>query len=260
MLLDIGTLIRVQLFGAQRGKIMKKIVSLTSFGSRINLTLPKALDSIQKQLDFKPDCIMLYLTDSDFSTFNKERFKDIDNLEVQSVPDYKSYKKYFALADKRFNKDLVWIIDDDSLYCDYDYNSFVEAYGKHKDNEAIYAFNVWQVNNFEDNFYNNKVSKAGLVKKRFVLGDNKFIMPNVMRIDEEFIADAFKISPTCDDTFFSAYIQKQKTNVYQIELPEGMTRNFIQLDVPKNSIKLIDINKPIIKANLKRNFEYFNLI
>lgn len=239
---------------------MRNIVSLTSFGKRITSTLPQTLDSINKQIDFKPDCILLYLAESDYKLLNKNVLSRFDCLDIRVVSDYRSFKKYYALADREFDNDLIWIIDDDLYYRDFNYSAFKGTYDKYKNRDAVYAFNAWQVKDFNENFYENKIVKSGLLKGKFIIGSDKFFPPNVMRINEPFIQNAFEFSPTCDDTFISPYLMHEKIDVYKIKLPDNEDKNYNQLDIPSNTIKLIDINRHLLKSNLKKNFDYFGLL
>lgn len=95
----------------------KYIVSLTSFPSRIN-DVWIAVETILRQT-FKPDCIILWLSEDQFQGINLPR--SLTSLEkrgltIRFVPgDLRSHKKYkYALEE--FPNDYIITLDDDLYY------------------------------------------------------------------------------------------------------------------------------------------------
>ena len=238
---------------------METIVTLTSFGKRIRTTMPQSVESINKQIGFKPELIVLYVTRDDYESA-KSVSKQFDNLDVRTVPeDIRCYKKYTALTEREFDDKFVWVIDDDLYYSDYDYESFVKTYDKHNGKPMVYGFNFWEVKSFDEYFYRNQIKKNGIVKGNYVIGCNKIFPPNVARLEPNFLNAAFRISPTCDDTYLSPYLISSNISVCKIKLPDDKFENYKQLEIPSNTIKLINVNRYLWKSNLKRNFDHFGL-
>lgn len=232
---------------------MRKIVSLTSYGDRLSKTLPVALKSIFAMKDFNLDMVLLYLTEDDYELLDKNLLIKYDKLSVRIVDDLKSYKKYFSLADREFDDDIVFIADDDILYHENTWNELYNLFNKYGNKNIVYVRDGRVLDKFplaSNNHFTN-----GVLCDKFVFwsGCGMLIPPKVMRFNEDILNAGYDVASTCDDLFFSAYCMKnniQCCGAYQ-------TRSEL-LDFNKNE-KLTNVNRFNLEHNLNVCFKYFEM-
>lgn len=179
---------------------MRNIVSVTSYGKRLNTLLPITLKSIFNQNGFEPDKIVVYLAEKDYNNIDGNLFKEMPSVEFRVVSDYKSYKKYFALTDSEFDNDIVWVIDDDIEFSSNAWENFKKAYDSNDNKNIIYTTELYKIVDGEK--IPVKKSNEGLYH---FIGRCNFFSPNVGRITESVIGDGFRLVPTWDDIFLSVY-------------------------------------------------------
>lgn len=95
----------------------KVIVSLTSYGRRVEKTLPFTIISLLRQT-YKPDMVLLWLDDEHWNDGNLPLFlKDLKNkgLTIRYCKDIKSYKKLIPTLNE-YSNDLIVTCDDDVFY------------------------------------------------------------------------------------------------------------------------------------------------
>lgn len=116
----------------------KVIVSLTSYGRRVQDILPYTLRSLLRQ-NYKPDAVILWLDDINWNSDNipkKLKILQRQGLTIRFCKDIKSYKKHiFALAE--FPDDIIITTDDDFYYSRDFIKRLVEAY--EKDPNRVYT-------------------------------------------------------------------------------------------------------------------------
>lgn len=193
--------------------MMRKIVSLTSYGARLSKTLPTTLESIYSMNGFEPDCVLLYLTESDYELLDKNLLLKYNGLSVRIVDDIKSYKKYYVLTEKEFDDDLIFVADDDICYDSDTWIKLFSLYENNNQNKCVYASNIW--------VYKNDYSIASLPKEnkiadKFLIssGYGLLIPPKILRFDNNLLQEWFEyknkggLNYINDDVFLSVYCLK----------------------------------------------------
>lgn len=107
----------------------KVIVSLTSYGRRVDSVLPYTILSLMRQT-FKPDAIVLWLDDEHWNNDNiPQRIKLLTEkgLQVRFCSDLKSYKKHIP-ALNAFPDDIIITVDDDLFYAKDTIERLIQSY------------------------------------------------------------------------------------------------------------------------------------
>lgn len=190
---------------------MRKIVSLTSYGERVKRTLPKTLKSIHRIDGFDPDKILLYLTEQDAALLDDSVLRDNPDVTVVTVPDIKSFKKYYALTNREYNDDIVFITDDDIVHDKNTWTSLNSIYESNPDDKCIYAKGCTIL---------KATGKYGVPddtepNERFLFwsGCGLLIPPHVMRMERETLDCMYdyilknRYAYVSDDKFMSIYAQ-----------------------------------------------------
>lgn len=115
------------------------IVSLTSYGRRVESVLPFTIYSLLHQ-QMKPDMIILWLDKDNWNEGNlphKLRILQQAGLSVRFCDDLRSYKKHVP-ALEAFPDDIIITVDDDFYYSSDFIGRLIEAY--HKDSTKIYTY------------------------------------------------------------------------------------------------------------------------
>ncbi len=227
---------------------MRTIVSLTTYGERVTRTLPKALKSLRNLDGFDPYSILLYVTDDDARNIPDDVFTDNPNLTVVTVPDTRSYKKYTALTDRRYDNDFVFIFDDDIVLKPDTWVTLKQLYDEQPEQTCIYT-KVCAPTTVSGRF---KHADSQTTYDRFLFwsGRGVLIPPHVMRFDKQILDDGFKTVPFDDDTFFSVYCN---ANGIKCRCAFGLQS---ELDFVGNK-KLYDTNKGNFKINKRLSSRYF---
>lgn len=234
------------------------IVSLTSYGARLGTTCSKAIKSLNSCLDYKPDLIVLYVAEQDKSLV-KNQFDKIRNLSIRYVPDYKSHKKFIALTEREFIDDYVVIADDDLSYKPYFFQRLFEKFEEHRNIDKFIVCNRAQL--VVDMTYNNRkfILKGDPDDGRMLFGSGGglLIPPHIMRFEESLIEEAFKLSPHCDEQFYSAYCIKNNIKTFCTGKPQPFT----PLQLPKEDPKGLwdKYNCREKDVTFHKIFEYFKL-
>lgn len=231
---------------------MRTIVSVTSYSRRLNTLLPEAVKSVLSQTT-KPDLVMVYVSERDYGNIAIDKFKS-HIVKFKTVPDYMSYKKYVALTDREFDNDVVWIIDDDLCYSSDNLDLFNQTYN---DGSSIYAFGVQHL--VKPPFFNNPFERnGGIVERDFLVysGCGVFFPPQVMRFEPNLLETAFRVSPTNDDAFISAYAASRNISIKNIRTRK---RNFSPIPKPFMEKTLIDTNIFRFDKQVKKCYDHFGV-
>ena len=231
---------------------MRTIVSVTSYSRRLNTLLPEAVKSVLNQTT-KPDLVMVYVSERDYGNIAIDKFKS-HIVKFKTVPDYMSYKKYVALTDREFDNDVVWIIDDDLHYGSDNLALFNQTYN---DGSLIYAFGVQHL--VRSPFFNNPFERnGGIVERDFLAysGCGVFFPPQVMRFDRNLLETGFRVSPTNDDAFISAYAVSRNISIKNIKTSR---RNFSQIPELFTGKTLIDTNIFSFDTQVKKCYDFFGV-
>ena len=194
--------------------MMRKIVSLTSYGARLSETLPTTLESIYSMNGFEPDYVLLYLTESDYELLDKNLLLKYDKLSVRIVEDVKSFKKYYALTESEFEDDLIFIADDDISYNPDTWQKLNSLYEKNKSGQYIYTSRILA---YEGNYSKSYLPKENGIYDRFLVwsGFGLLIPPKILRFDENKLKEWFEyenkggLNYINDDIFLSVYCLKE---------------------------------------------------
>lgn len=190
------------------------IVSLTSFPARIS-TVHIAVNTILQQ-NFKPDRVILWLTDSQFH--NKEnnlpsellKLKDY-GLEIKWCEDLKSYKKLIP-ALKEFPNDIIVTADDDICY---EKNWLKSLYDSYLSGKSLIHVQRSMKLTFEGEklIYTKKSSGNPSYFNQQLGGTGCLYPPNSLHKD---VLDGQKwlnLLPTSDDVAFWAMAVLNKTKI-----------------------------------------------
>lgn len=232
-----------------------KIVTLTSYGLRLNGTLPKTLESVYANMT--PDAVVLYVSGNDkyVKRLDESAFRDFPNLDIRYVEhDCRSHNKYTALTERGFDDDFVWVIDDDLIYDADCWRTFESAFQEHG-SSCVYAFGMRRVG-FpfleQDFFTETRVYHYGFV---VYSGWGLVFPPNLMRLERSDIDEAFRVSPTCDDTYLSPYMISHGIGVCNLS---GVRKNQKQR-LPIGCNTLFNFNRTKYDRHIRDNFARFGL-
>ncbi|MBR6067270.1 MAG: hypothetical protein IKP45_05665 [Bacteroidales bacterium] len=235
------------------------IVTLTSYGYRLQETAPKAIKSLYTNY-FKPDKIILYVAHAD-SKYITNQFNEFKELEIRYVDDYLSHKKFYSLTDRTLDNDFIIIVDDDLDYKEYFWDKLWTKYNEHKaDDDNFIVCNRAQL------LSGNEYRKTPFIMKndsdsgvfRFGSGSGLLIPPHTMRIDLDTFVKGFELVPHCDETFYSCYCAANDIRTYST----GKPNPFYLIPLPKKDPNGLwtKYNQFEKDSNLIKVKRYFNLI
>ncbi len=207
--------IKYQLNKNERDNKPKIIVSITSFPARID-RLWLVIECMFRQT-FKPDRIILYLTESQVGCVNelpdsllKLRHR---GLEIVLCPDnIRSHTKYYY-AMKQNPNDVIITIDDDMFYKTDFIESLVNTHKMHPD--KIIANWVKEITS-ESEFYADwrDVYKLKKLKNFILLGVGGVLYPPKCMYKDIFEVNLIQeLSLTADDVWLSAMAMLNKTEI-----------------------------------------------
>lgn len=235
------------------------IVTLTSYGYRLQETAPKAIKSLYTNY-FKPDKIILYVAHAD-SKYITNQFNEFKELEIRYIDDYLSHKKFYSLTDRTLDNDFIIIVDDDLEYKEYFWDKLWTKYNEHKaDDNNFIVCNRAQLLSGNDYrktpFIMKNDSDSGVF--RFGSGSGLLIPPHTMRIDLDTFVKGFELVPHCDETFYSCYCAANDIRTYTT----GKPNPFYLIPLPKKDPNGLwtKYNQFEKDSNLIKVKRYFNLI
>ena len=202
----VATMHGVQL--SKKGDETDIIVSLTSYGVRVNDTLPYTLYSLLQQTR-KPNRIVVWLDEVNWREDNLppilKTFKAL-GVEFFFVEDIRSYKKLIP-ALKVFPNNVIITVDDDWYYNDHTVEWLLNDY-QQSDRRTV--FGTWgycssSTKNMYDPYNtwrNNVVDQCDDIS---LIGCGGILYPPHIFDDEIFNEEVFmSLSPTADDLWFWA--------------------------------------------------------
>lgn len=246
------------------------VVSLTSYGKRVNDTLPCTIYSLLQQ-SLHPKHIAVFLDDEHWNDRNLpfvlKKLRSV-GVEFYFVKDIKSYKKLIP-ALKRFSKIPIITVDDDFyynsrtvewLYSTYeksDHNTVIGMWGcivERDNNEKYISYNKWK-----DCRYGDSSSEYSLFSGYGSLYPNGIFDKEILN-EQVFM----KLAPTADDLWFWAMEKRLNIKVSLTE-PHGYG-----LHRPINRIEEYDWSQKgtlmflnVVNGNNDKQFEnlveYYNL-
>lgn len=194
-------------------------------------TLPRTLESIEKMSELNPDMIIVYLSETDYESFDKNILFKHPNVTIRITDDIKSYKKYVALTEREFDGDAVFILDDDVVYKPDTYKNLYDEYERHPDRtDTVYATWCKAFGNRNEMFVSDRyhVPRDTEPNEWFVFcsGWGLLIPPHVMRTDYDTIKNGFEYGNNggqnyiSDDKLMSAYCKSNNIKcacVYSVQ-------------------------------------------
>ena len=200
------------------------IISLTSYGKRVEKTLPYTLISLLLQSQ-KPDKILVWLAENEFNGDNlpKTLKKLMDfGVEVKFCKDIYSFKKLVP-ALKEFPSSAIITADDDLFFTKNWLKKLIE---KHRENpKSIVAHRFHEIT-WTDGKMNPYVQWKHSVKRfenqrdMFPTGGSGAIYPPDSLDENTTNEELFmKLSPKADDVWFWAMAKLRKTNYAVPEKP-----------------------------------------
>ena len=203
------------------------IVSLTSYGRRVDKTVYYTLLSILRQT-VVPDKIILWL-DSDNWNCNKLplKLKKLQELgvDINFCEDIRSYKKLIPSLE-RYQNSIIITVDDDVIYSPYLIETLYEAYLK--DPKAIYCtrgYGVKFLKGRPEKYKKWRNIKDGSVNEGeilFPVGIGGILYPpNSLHIDVTNERKFKQLCPSADDIWFW-YMAKLKGTPHKfVSLPQN---------------------------------------
>lgn len=198
------------------GESPKLIVSLTSYGSRIN-TVFFTIESLLQQTH-KPDLLLLWLAKGEFDECcipDSLRAQQKRGLSIQYCDDIKSYKKLIPTL-IAFPEAVIITVDDDVIYP----RNLVEIlYNEHIDHPQDIIFTRGRVipkaiNNgiIEYKFWDNNCDMQRESRNYCPIGVGGVLYPPHSLDEEVLNREVFmEIAPTADDLWFKTMSAKKRT-------------------------------------------------
>ena len=183
------------------------VISLTSYGRRVQTVLPYTIISLMRQ-SFKPDVIVLWLDKEHWSDNNLPKslvkLKE-KGLTIDYCDDIKSYKKLIPSLAK-YPDDIIITVDDDLIYNSYLIERLVDAWNKNPN--CIYAHKAFGItfgtdekvrpyNDWDKLIYNSSAQNVFPIGCGGCLYKRKLLYPDVDRTDL-----FMKLAPKADDVWF----------------------------------------------------------
>lgn len=209
------------------------VVCLTSYGYRLRDTAPKAINSLFMG-DFRPARVILYVAENDKKMVGNA-LKTMENegkLEIRYCKDYLSHKKFLGLTDRTLDNEFIVIVDDDLYFKPYFWQKLREKWEKYKNLDNFIIVNRAQLM-----FSHEKYLKTRFVMKndpdmgifRWGSGAGVLIPPMTMRFDLKTLENGFKISPHCDETYYSCLCVRKGIKM----ITTGKPQPFYPIPLPK---------------------------
>ena len=200
------------------------IVSLTSYGVRVNDTLPYTLYSLLQQTQL-PNRIVVWLDNVNWSEGNLpillKKFEEL-GVEFYYVDDIRSYKKLIP-ALKSFPDNVIITVDDDLYYNPHTIEWLIDAYKK-SDKHSVIGTWAYPAKVSEGKYlpYSSwKEKDDGQITHEYsLIGCGGILYPPHIFDDEILKQELFmKMAPTADDLWFWA--MEKRLNIPIILIPNA---------------------------------------
>lgn len=207
----------------QRNKNDNFIVSLTSYGRRVNSVVYYTLISLLKQTE-RPSKIILWLDYSWSDDKIPKRIKELSKygVEIKYCKDIKSYKKLIP-ALNMFPNDIIITVDDDMIYNKNLLKSLMNGYRNNGKiqctiaglpiiiNGSVSPYNSWE-----------NISEACESENLVPIGVGGVLYPPESLHKEVFNEEAFsKLAPNADDLWFWLMAKLKGSSQACVELRES---------------------------------------
>lgn len=209
----------------------KLIVSLTSYPGRINV-VERTIDSILRQ-SLKPDCVILWLAESQFSKKEKSLPKSLRHLlkhglQIRWCEDIRSYKKLIP-ALREFPDDIIVTTDDDVIYDENWLEKLYTSFLKHPDEIHCHHAFDYVYDEIQGLGFPSIIKNEGVLEKcSMAIGIGGILYPPHLLYGDVCKTDIFSsLAPTNDDFWFWAMA---KLNGLNIRLVSGHIDNIVCIE------------------------------
>ena len=209
------------------------IVTLTSYGRRINSTLPYTIYSIFRQ-KVMPSKIVLVLDDFDKDKLGKrlELFKSKGLEIIFDNRDLRSYKKLIPTIEK-YPNEIIITVDDDVYYRKYFIENMLKSYAE--DKTCIHANMLHQITldseghlNDYRNWIDTDFVKNLDITMGFPVGEGGILYQRSLLYEDVTNVDLFKnLCPRADDIWFFVMAKLIGTKYREVKAQKNY---FVPLD------------------------------
>lgn len=240
------------------------IISLTSYGVRVNDTLPYTLYSLLQQTR-KPNRIVVWLDNVNWSESNLPPvLKKLEGLGVEFffVEDIRSYKKLIP-ALEMFPDNVVITVDDDLYYNSHTIEWLIDSY-QESDKRSVIGTWAYRAKASEGHYlpYSTwrESDDSQSIEEYSLIGCGGILYPPHLFDTEVLKKDLFmKMAPTADDLWF--WVMEKRQHIPITLIPNagyGLHEEVNRIDVwePNREGSLYFINE----VNGANDVQFMNLI
>ena len=267
--------VRKAIYALQDKQLTKKgdesdiIVSLTSYGVRINDTLPYTLFSLLQQTR-KPNRIVVWIDNDNWDKDSLppilKKFEDL-GIEFFFVEDIRSYKKLIP-AIEMFPDNVIITVDDDLYYNPNTVERLINAYHE-SDKRSVFGTWAYKSKVAEGHYlpYSTwRVDDSNSIEEYSLIGCGGILYPPHIFDGEILKKELFmQMAPTADDLWFWVMEKRQNIPIKLINNARyGLHESVNRIDVwePNREGSLYYINEVNGKndVQLKKLIEYYHII
>jgi len=221
---------------------VQHIISLTSYGKRLQSTAPIAIASILHG-DILPDKIILWVAEKDRQIAEQNNQLQIlqkKGLEIRYCEDLKSYKKLIP-ALQEFPNDFIITADDDLLYPKNWFEQIMEYHKKYPNKIICHRVHGIRVDS-EHNLlpYNNWdwCIEPQEQERIFPTGGAGTLYPPHCLHSDVFNKDLFmKLAPQADDVWFWAMALINGSKYPYVVIRNGYSNSIMDIGVQNNALQ-----------------------
>ncbi|MCL2283845.1 MAG: glycosyltransferase family 92 protein [Fibromonadales bacterium] len=239
---------------------LQHIVSLTSYGKRLQTTAPIAIASILCG-NILPDRIVLWVSEHGWEENNHLRILQNKGLEIRQCEDLKSYKKLIP-ALYEFPNDCIITADDDLLYPKNWLEQIMQCHKAHPDNIICHRVHGIRVDS-EHNLLPYKdwdwCAEPQEEERIFPTGGAGTLYPPGCLHKDVLDKNLFmKLASNADDVWFwaMAFINESSHTV----IKNGYSNNIIDIGMQESALQNSNVAEGGNDAQLKAVLEYYPFI
>lgn len=245
----------------------KVIISLTSYGRRVQSVLPYTICSLLRQ-SYKPDMILLWLDHEYWSNDNippKLRRLQKYGLSIKFFEDIKSYKKLIPTLDL-LPDDIIITCDDDVFYKKHTISQLIDAHRSRPDCIICHQAHCVTLDEHGTvSSYNNWIERVvdSQGKQIFPIGVGGCLYKREWLHIDICCQNLFmKLAPLADDVWF--YFMAHLKGTERYVLPHK-SQNFIPLDVfyqkfhKSTSLSSMNVKQSHNDMQIRAVMSYYNI-
>jgi len=235
-------------------KTQQYIVSLTSYGKRLQITAPIAIASILHG-NILPDRIILWVAEGEQANLQDLEKKGV---EIRYCEDLKSYKKLIP-ALREFPNDYIITADDDLLYPKNWLEQIMESHKAHPDKiicQRVHAIRVDSEHNLLPYKYWDWCAEPQEYERIFPTGGAGTLYPPNCLHKDVLNKDLFmKFAPNADDVWFWAMALAKESSY--IVIKNGYSNNIIDIGMQDSALQQSNVVEGGNDAQLKAVIENY---